>query len=68
MSTSEIQLVRLRAGLYETPDHQWQVRHNDGSGCAPRSWWLLFCRGVRFPIQAQSLRAAKALIGRVPDW
>jgi hypothetical protein len=59
----DIKLDRIEPGLYETPDHRWQVRGNTGRryGCAPQTWWVLFYRD-EFVIQAQNLETANQVI------
>jgi hypothetical protein len=60
---SNVQLVQAFDDQYETPDHQWQMRFNDGS--EPLPWgvgmWLL-CGPDEFEVQVDSLSAARRVI------
>jgi hypothetical protein len=61
---NRVALVRVEPGHYETPNGRWRVRQNDGTGCAPESWWLLFyhTNPRQFLLQTETLRAAKQVI------
>ncbi|WP_406816609.1 hypothetical protein [Mycobacterium sp. M23085] len=45
---TQVELVKLGPGDYETPDHRWRIRRNNRKeGCAPMAWWLLYYRSAK---------------------
>lgn len=59
-------LIRLKPGLYTTPDGRWRVERGAAIPCAPRRWWAITAPGATtWEVAAPTLADAKKVVDAV---